>query len=53
MESKKLLMNLVQCWNKDTDVENRLEDMGRGRVSWDEMREWQGLIYTTKCKIDS
>ena len=24
-----------------------------GRVSWDEVREWHGLIYTTKCKIAS
>ena len=23
------------------------------RVSWDKVREWHGLIYTTKCKIDS
>ena len=26
---------------------------GGGRVNWDEVREWHGLIYTTKCKIDS
>ena len=26
---------------------------GGGRVSWDEVREWHELIYTTKCKIDS
>ena len=26
--------------NKDADVENGLEAMGRGRVSWDEVREW-------------
>ena len=25
--------------NKDADVENGLEDMERGRVSWDEVRE--------------
>ena len=23
------------------------------RVSWDEVREWHGHIYTTKCKTDS
>ena len=23
------------------------------RVSWDEVREWHGHIYTTKCKIDN
>ena len=39
--------------NKGTDIENGLEDMGRGRVSWDEVREWHGHIYTTKCKIHS
>ena len=26
---------------------------GGGRVSWEEVREWHGFIYTTKCKIDS
>ena len=26
---------------------------GGGRVSWDEVREWHGHIYTTKRKIDS
>ena len=30
-----------------------LRTRGGGRVSWDEVREWQGHIYTTKCKIDS
>ena len=30
-----------------------LRTRGGGRVSWDEVREWHGLIYTTKCKIDS
>ena len=34
-------------------VENGLEDGGGGRVSWDEVREWHGHIYTTKRKIDS
>ena len=24
-----------------------------GRVSWEEVREWHGHIYTTKCKTDS
>ena len=43
-----------------TDLESsELEDTGRGgaggrgRVSWDEVREWHGHIYTTKCKVDS
>ena len=43
-----------QDGNKDTDLlENGLEDTGRGRVSWDKVREWHGHIYTTKHKIDS
>ena len=47
-------MNLGQGRNKDADIENGLEDMGvGGMVSWDEVREWHGHIYTTKCKIDS
>ena len=47
-------MDLGQDRNKDTDVENGLEyKVGGGRVSWEEVREWHGYIYTTKCKIDS
>ena len=30
-----------------------LRTWGGGRVSWDKVREWHGLIYTTKCKIAS
>ena len=30
-----------------------LRTWGGGRVSWDEVREWHGHIYTTKCKTDS
>ena len=30
-----------------------LRTWGGGRVSWEELREWHGLIYTTKCNIDS
>ena len=26
---------------------------GGGRVSWDEVREWHGHVYTTKCKMAS
>ena len=29
-----------------------LRTQGGERVSWDEVREWHGHIYTTKCKID-
>ena len=39
--------------HQDTDVENGLEDTGRGKGKLDEVREWHGHIYTTKCKIDS
>ena len=28
-----------------------LRTRGGGRVNWDEVREWHGHIYTTKCKI--
>ena len=30
-----------------------LRTRGGGRVSWDEVREWHGHIYMTKCKIAS
>ena len=30
-----------------------MRTQGGRRVSWDEVREWHGHIYTTKCKIDS
>ena len=30
-----------------------LRTQGGGRVSWDEVRDWHGHIYTTKCKIAS
>ena len=30
-----------------------LRTRGGGRVSWDEVREWHGHIYTTKGKTDS
>ena len=31
-----------------------LRTRGGGRVSWDEVREWHGLIiYTNKCKVAS
>ena len=37
----------MQTWLMD------LRTRGVGRVSWDEVREWHGHIYTTKCRIDS
>ena len=30
-----------------------LRTWARGSVSWDEVREWHGFIYTTKCEIYS
>ena len=36
-----------------TQMRMDLRTRGGGRVSWDEVREWHGHIYTTKCKIDS
>ena len=30
-----------------------LSTQGGGSVSWDEVREWHGHVYTTKCKIES
>ena len=43
----------VRTGIKTQDVENDLRTWGGGRVSWDEVREWHGHIYTTKCKIAS
>ena len=37
----------TQMWRMD------LRTRGGGMVSWDEVREWHGLIYTTKYKIAS
>ena len=39
------LIDISSCVRKGT--------RGGERVSWDEVREWHGHIYTTKCKIDS
>ena len=41
-----------------TGIKTQMERMdlrtqGVGSVSWDEVREWRGHIYTTKRKIDS
>ena len=30
-----------------------MRTLGGGSVNWDEVREWHGLIYATKYKIDS
>ena len=38
----------IKMWTQRMDLRTR----GGGRVSWDEVREWHGHIYTTKCKID-
>ena len=37
----------TQKWRMD------LRTRGGERVSWDEVSEWHGHIFTTKCKIDS
>ena len=37
----------TQTWRMD------LRTREGGRVSWDEVREWHGYIYTTKCKTES
>ena len=50
MESKKKEKGLM---NIGADRENGLEDVGRGKGKRDEVKAWHGLIYTTKCKIDS
>ena len=56
MEPKKI-KNCSEEPRGKTGIKNRhrngLENTGRGRVSWDKVREWHGHIYTTKCKIDS
>ena len=47
MESKKKKWGMaaikMQTYRMD------LRTWGGGRVSWDEVREWHGHIYTTKC----
>ena len=52
--------NLPSCsffkkWSTLLLVSQRMDlrTWGWGRVSWDEVREWHGLMYTTKCEIDS
>ena len=47
-KKKKVLKNLGAGQEKDADVENGLEDMGRRKGK---LREWHGYIYTTKCEI--
>ena len=36
----------TQTWKVD------LRTQGEGGVGWDEVREWHGHIYTTKCRMD-
>ena len=51
--------NLIKKWAQPRDrtgIKTQRMDLrtrGGGRVSWDEVGEWHGHIYTTKCKIDS
>ena len=51
-KKKKVLKNQEQDRNKDADIENGLEDMGRGKGKLGRS-ERVGHIYTTKCKTDS
>ena len=58
MESKKKKRNGYEEPRGRTGIKTKtyrmdLRTRGGGRVSWDEVREWHGLIYTTKYKIDS
>ena len=53
LKKKKVLKKLGQDRNKDADVENGFEDTGRGKYKLGEVREWNGHIYTTNCKIAS
>ena len=53
MTNKNLLCKKINKIKlKKKNLKQRTRVWG-GRVSWDEVREWHGLIYTTKCKIDS
>ena len=36
----------MQTWRVD------LRTQGGGGVGWEEVREWHGHIYTTKCRMD-
>ena len=58
MESKKQKKNGSNELRDGTGIKTQtyrmdLRTRGGGRVSWDEVREWHGHIYTTKCKTDS
>ena len=39
----------IKMLTKRMDLRTR----GGGRGSWDEVREWHGHIYTTRCKVGS
>ena len=41
------------CFFPEGFMRMDLRTQGGGRVSWNEVREGHGHIYTTKCKIDS
>ena len=57
MESKKKLNGSEEPRGrtgiKMQKVRLDLRTWGGGQVSWVDVREWHGHIYTTKCKIDS
>ena len=52
LKSKQTMMNNTINEIKNT-LEGHLRTRGGGMVSWDEVREWHGHMYTTKCKINS
>jgi len=45
----------LQSRNRDIDVENKLMDTKGGKGRWDELGDWDRLIYTTgtMVKIDN
>ena len=54
-EQKYFLLSKLEAVKDAERGDNSLntESLKGRRVSWDEVREWHGHIYTTKCKIDS
>ena len=54
MESRKMVLkNLLKGSNGETDIENRLVDMGKGEERVRRMERVNRETYITICKIDS